>query len=284
MTATMQVGDLRVHAWRAAEPDAPVAIAAHGITGNGLSWARVAEMLDGRVTLLAPDLRGRAGSREAPPPYGIARHADDLAAILGELGIPEAILVGHSMGGYIAAVAAVRHPWRASGAVLVDGGLSREPPAGTDLDAALANLLGPALARLEMTFPDREAYRKFWQEHPAFTEWNSAADEYTQADLIGTGPYRSSCVPDAVRTDGRQFLADPDVLAAIHHLPVPGILLYAERGLLNEAPGLYGGPSMESLKIPARLVPDTNHYSILLTDKGARAVAEEILRFSRRSG
>ena len=71
MTASIRVGELRIHVWRAAEPDAPVAIAAHGITGNGLSWARVAELLDGRVTLLAPDLRGRAGSRHAPGPYGI---------------------------------------------------------------------------------------------------------------------------------------------------------------------------------------------------------------------
>jgi pimeloyl-ACP methyl ester carboxylesterase len=284
MTESMQVGDLRVHVWRAAEPDAPVAIAAHGITANGLSWTRIADLLDRRVTLLAPDLRGRAGSRDAPGPYGIARHADDLAMILDELGIPEAVLVGHSMGGYIAALAAVRHPWRASGAVLVDGGLSREPPPGTDLDAVLAGLLGPALARLDMTFPDREAYRKFWQQHPAFTEWSPAAEAYLQADLVGTGPYRSSCVPDAVRTDGREFLADPEVLAAIHHLPVPGILLYAERDLMNEAPGLYGGPGTADLEIPTRLVPDTNHYSIMMSDKGARAVADEIVRYSRPSG
>ena len=87
-----------------------------------------------------------------------------------------------------------------------------------------------------------------------------------------------------MRTDGREFLADADVIAAIHHLPVPGILLYAERGLMNEAPGLYGGPSLESLEVPARLVPDTNHYSIMMSDKGARAVADEIVRFSRRPG
>jgi pimeloyl-ACP methyl ester carboxylesterase len=284
MTESIAVGDLTVRVWRAAEPDAPVAIAAHGITANGLSWARVAQLLDRRVTLIAPDLRGRAGSRQAPGPYGIARHADDLAAVLGELGIPEAVLVGHSMGGYIAAVAAVRHPWRATAVVLVDGGLSHPPPPGTDLDATLAALLGPALARLEMTFPDREAYRDFWRSHPAFADWTPIADAYVQADLIGTGPYRSSCVPDAVRTDGRQFLADPEVLAAIHALPVPGMFLYAERNLMNELPGIYGEQSLAGLEIPVQLVPDTNHYSILLSDKGAQAVADQILRFTRPNG
>jgi pimeloyl-ACP methyl ester carboxylesterase len=281
MTESIRVGDLLVHVWRAAEPDAPVAIAAHGITANGLSWARVAQLLDQRVTLLAPDLRGRAGSRTAPGPYGIARHADDLAAILGDLGIPEAVLVGHSMGGYIAAMAAVRHPWRATAVVLVDGGLSKPPPPGTDLDAALAALLGPAMARLEMTFPDREAYRDFWRRHPAFAEWTPIADAYIQADLVGTGPYRSSCVPEAVRVDGTQFLGDPEVLAAVHALPVPAMFLYAERDLLNNTPGVYGTESLAGLEIPSQLVPDTNHYSILLADHGARAVADQITRFAR---
>src|SRR6266487_5585921 len=115
MRESIRVGDLLVHVWRGTEPDAPVAIAAHGITANGLSWARVADLLDGRVTLIAPDLRGRAGSRDAPGPYGIARHADDLAAILEELGVPEAVYVGHSMGGWIAAVAAVRSEERRVG-------------------------------------------------------------------------------------------------------------------------------------------------------------------------
>jgi len=283
MTESMRVGDHLVHIWRAAEPDAPVAIAAHGITANGLSWGRVAELLDRRATLLAPDLRGRAGSRDAPGPYGIARHADDLAVILDDLGVPEAVLVGHSMGAYIAAVAAVRHPWRATAVVLVDGGLSHPPPPGTDLDDALAALLGPALARLDMTFPDRDAYRKFWQAHPALADWTPVADAYVQHDLIGTGPYRSSCVPDAVRTDGRQFLGDPEVLAAIHTLPVPGILLYAERGLMNDVPGVYGESSLAGLSVPVRLVPDTNHYSILLADKGAQAVADQIARFAGRT-
>jgi hypothetical protein len=144
----------------------------------------------------------------------------------------------------------------------------------------LVALLGPALARLDMTFPTREAYREFWRGHPAFADWTPAADAYVQHDLVGTGPYRSSCVAEAVRVDGREFIADPEVLAAIHALPVPGVLLYAERGLLNQVPGAYDEARLAGLPIPAVPVPDTNHYSILLSDQGARAVAEHVLRFA----
>src|SRR4051794_8675431 len=103
MTASIRVGGQLVHVWPGTRPDAPVVLAAHGITANGLSWGPVAEQLDGAVTLLAPDLRGRAGSSHLPGPYGLARHADDLAAILDDRGVRQAVLVGHSMGAYVAA-------------------------------------------------------------------------------------------------------------------------------------------------------------------------------------
>ncbi|HEV7898449.1 MAG TPA: alpha/beta hydrolase [Planosporangium sp.] len=280
-----RIGDLLVHVWPAATAaeisgtDAPVVVAAHGITANGLSWARVAQLLEGRVTLVAPDLRGRAGSRDAPGPYGIGRHADDLIALLDALDTERAVLAGHSMGGFVAAVAAARHPERVSGVVLVDGGLTFGTPPGTDLDAVLAAVLGPAIARLDMTFPDREAYRRFWQEHPAFAgSWTPEVEAYIQHDLIGAGPYRSSCVAEAVRTDGRQVLVDAETLGAIHALAVPGVLLYAERGMLDNPQPLYDAQRVAGLAIPALAVPDTNHYSILIGDKGAAVVAEHILR------
>jgi pimeloyl-ACP methyl ester carboxylesterase len=239
----------------------------------------VAEHLGGAVTLLAPDLRGRAGSRALPGPYGLARHADDLAAILDDRGVRQAVLVGHSMGAYVAALTAVRHPTRAVGVVMVDGGLSFPLPAGTDPHDVLAAILGPAIQRLDTAFPSREAYRQFWRAHPAFRfDWSSSVDAYLQHDLVGTGPFRSSCVAEAVRVDGAQMLADPTATAAIHALPVPSVLLYADRGLLDQTPGAYGAESLTGLEVPVERVPDTNHYSILLGATGAATVAERILR------
>jgi pimeloyl-ACP methyl ester carboxylesterase len=278
----IRVGDLLVHVWPAARSDAPYAVAAHGITANGLSWARVADLLDGEVSLVAPDLRGRAGSRDAAGPYGLARHADDLVAVLDELGVPDALFVGHSMGAFVATRAAVRHPARTTGVVLVDGGLGFPPPPGTDLDALLTAVLGPAMARLEMEFPTRDAYRQYWQAHPAFAgEWPPWVDAYIQHDLVGTGPFRSSCVAEAVRVDGTQMLGDPAAHAAIHALPAPGVLIYAERGLLDEAPGAYTEQRLAGLEIPAVLVPGTNHYSILVSDAGAKVIADHIRAQSR---
>ncbi|MFF3918582.1 alpha/beta fold hydrolase [Streptomyces sp. NPDC001852] len=79
-------------------PDRVQALALHGITANGLSWARVAHHLPGRVTLAAPDLRGQGRSGRVPGPYGIPVRADDMAAVVDTLGVERVGLTGHSMG------------------------------------------------------------------------------------------------------------------------------------------------------------------------------------------
>ncbi|MET8702315.1 alpha/beta hydrolase [Kitasatospora sp. NPDC004723] len=278
-------GQLSVLRWPAAVPGAPTVVAVHGITANGLAWFEVARRIAGRATLLAPDLRGRGASRDLGGPYGLARHADDVAALIGGLDLGPTVVVGHSMGAWVAALAAVRHPELVGRVVLVDGAVSFPPPEGVSEGDALAAVLGPALARLSMTFPDRQAYREFWQRHPAFAAgWSAGIDAYTQGDLVGAEPeLRSSCVLAAVETDGAQVLLDRDAAAAVHRLPCPGELIWAERGLLDQPQGLYDEKRLAAVgldrthPVPASGVPDTNHYSILWGGAGAEAVARAVL-------
>src|SRR3712207_2398670 len=83
-------GDLATLHWPAESPGAPVVVLVHGITGNGLSWARVAVGLGADVEVFAPDLRGRAGSATLPGPYGIRTHAEDVLALLDAVGARQA--------------------------------------------------------------------------------------------------------------------------------------------------------------------------------------------------
>jgi pimeloyl-ACP methyl ester carboxylesterase len=276
-------GKLAVSRWPADDPGAPVVLALHGITANGLSWARVAHHLAGRVTLVAPDLRGRGRSGRLPGPYGIAAHADDMAAVVETLGVQRVVLTGHSMGAFTAALTAVRHPHLLTDLLLVDGGVGFPVPAGLDPDALITSVIGPAMRRLSMTFPDREAYRAFWQEHPAFAAcWSPWVDAYIQRDLVGEEPeLRSSCSLEAVRTDGVDQLG-AEVSGAVHRLPRPAVLLWAERGLMDEPQGLYdeqrlAAAGLDPELVRTRLVPGTNHYTIIIGDEGARIVARHLL-------
>ncbi|MFJ3687616.1 alpha/beta fold hydrolase [[Kitasatospora] papulosa] len=278
-------GELAALRWPARDAGAPVVVALHGITANSLSWGAVARLLAGRVTLVAPDLRGRAGSSGLPGPYGIAAHADDAAALAGALGQDRVVLTGHSMGAFVAALAAVRHPDRFGPVVLVDGGFGFPAPTHLSADELMTAVIGPAMDRLSMTFPDRDAYRSFWRAHPAFAgdAWSPEVDAYIQRDLTGEEPaLRSGCRLEAVRTDGVGLFQD-EVLAAAGELPGPAVLLWARRGLMDEEQGLYdesrlaaaGQPGTNVTAVP---VEDVNHYTVLTGDKGAGEIAGALLR------
>ena len=278
-------GSYAVTRWSGPEvtEQAPTVIAAHGITANSLAFAPLAEALP-EVDLVAPDLRGRGRSREVGGPYSMAAHADDLVRTLDELGVERATLLGHSMGGWVVATAAVRHPDRFGGVVIVDGGLGFPLPEDTDLDEFLGALLGPAMAKLRTVYASREEFLKPWRTHPSFQDggYTPEVEAYLLRDIIGAEPeLRSSGVLDAVRGDAADQLQNPEVISAIHRLPVPATFLHAERGLLNEPVGLYSPELVATAKladagVDVRFVPGTNHYSILLGDRGIAAVAEAV--------
>jgi lipase len=277
-------GALRVGEWGPDDPDAPTVIAVHGITGSHLAWAVVAEALP-EVRLIAPDLRGRGRSAGLPAPYGMARHAADIEAVIEALDLPPAMLVGHSMGGFVALVTAHLYPGRFSEVLLIDGGLPLAIPAGISRDDLLAATLGPAAARRSMTFPDRAAYLEFWKQHPAFaSDWSQAVVDYVNYDLTGTEPeLRPSPSFDAVKADSMELYGGESVLAALAGMRHPVTLMTAPRGLLDQTPGLYSPSEIERWRaeLPAVTileVPDVNHYTIVMGAAGASAIARQVRR------
>jgi len=94
------------------------------IQGLGLSsrfWFDVPAMVraeTGRTTVVV-DNRGTGQSDRVRRPFRIGDMADDVAAVLDEAGIPQAIVVGISLGGMIAQEVALRHPHRVAGLVLM---------------------------------------------------------------------------------------------------------------------------------------------------------------------
>lgn len=82
----------------------------HGWGGDGREWSPHAESLADRFRVIVPDLRGHGRSEVPDRANTPAEMADDLAALLGRFGTVPAVVVGHSMGGQVVNLLAVRHP------------------------------------------------------------------------------------------------------------------------------------------------------------------------------
>ena len=264
----------------------PCLLALHGITASHMAWPSVIKHLPEDLRVLAPDLRGRGANSELPAPYGFDTHADDFRATLDHFGVSRAVLVGHSLGAYLALAFAHRHPDRVRGIVLVDGGIARPRPPGLSPEQTIKAVLGPALARLEMRFEDAEAYRRFWQAHPAFQDdgaWNPDVQDYIDYDLIGEPPtMRSRVRAEPVMADA-YALMEPSMVTLIDEITAPMLLLTAPRGLLNQPEPLM--PVTAVADKVARLpqlahaeITDTNHYTIV-TGSGQQRTAAAITQF-----
>lgn len=261
-----------------------VVLAIHGITANSRAWLAPARRLAGTVRLLASDLRGRGESRALPAPYGIAVHVEDHLALLDHAGVSEpVVVVGHSLGAYIAARLAADHPDRVKALVLVDGGLTAPAPAPVDPVAFLDAFLGPALSRLRMTFATPEAYVAWWGAHPAFQGGDYDPDDlaaFAAHDLVGREPELRPGVNEAsVRGDAAEMF---EMGEPAHRLEVAAALLSAPRGLLDE-PRPLQPPELVAAWVseaPAtrrgELVPDVNHYTIVFGERGSSATAEAV--------
>lgn len=99
----------------ASAPGAATIVMLHGYTGSKENWYRLARRLRGRHRLVIPDLPGWGDSpRDPDADFGYAAQASRVAAFIRTLiaatGNRPVVLLGHSMGGGIAAVVAARHP------------------------------------------------------------------------------------------------------------------------------------------------------------------------------
>ena len=103
--------------WVYVERDADVANATtivmiHGFTGSKENWYPLARELRGRYRVVIPDLPGWGESQRKPgADYGFVAQAERVAVFIRAVspGKP-VVLLGHSMGGGIAALVAARHP------------------------------------------------------------------------------------------------------------------------------------------------------------------------------
>lgn len=162
---------LAAQRWRPDVPTGPPVLLLHGAMDRADSFARTARRLDGR-DVVAVDRRGY-GCSAGSGPTDVSGHADDVCAVLDELG-GAWVLGGHSLGGTVALAAA------ASGHPGVLGIATFESPAPWFEPDALARVGGGALEVADVDGPD-DAAEFFFRLMVGDDAWNRLGEPFRSA-------------------------------------------------------------------------------------------------------
>ncbi|MFB7895938.1 alpha/beta hydrolase [Streptomyces sp. JH002] len=95
----------------AEQGDGPLVLLVHGFPQFWWTWRhQISALAEAGYRAVAMDLRGVGGSDRTPRGYDPANLALDVTGVIRSLGEPDAALVGHDLGGYLAWTAAVMRP------------------------------------------------------------------------------------------------------------------------------------------------------------------------------
>jgi len=142
----------------------PPLVLLHAGIADRTMWEDVMPMLAGRFRVIACDLRGFG---ETPLPDGPFVYAADVAAMLDELGIERAHVIGVSMGGHVALDLALARPDLVDRLVLVGAGID-----GWDHEATLREAWAEEEAAFERGDLDEVAWMnvRTWLDGPGRDE------------------------------------------------------------------------------------------------------------------
>jgi len=236
----------------------------HGITANCRCWDVMAESLIPEHRVIGMDLRGRGLSEKPSTGYSIEHHCRDILAVLDELGLERAVIMGHSLGAFISLVFSAQHPERVDGIILVDGGGKLSAAHREKVFAGIK----PSLDRLGKVFPSFEEYLSVMKAAPFLNPWTSALDTYYQYDIEEVqGGVRSRIQPEHIQEEALN-LTKVDVSQFYRKVVCPVLILRATEGLLAPDDILLPEDVVDKMvrEIPnANCVDleDTNHFSVI---------------------
>jgi pimeloyl-ACP methyl ester carboxylesterase len=232
--------ELAVYEWPG---DGPPVLFAHANSFHGRCWGPVAARLPGRRRV-AFDLRGHGGSDKPAPPYSWPDFAADLVALARALDIAGAVGVGHSLGGYAAALAAASAPEHFRALLLIDPVILPPELYG----ARIPGVHGAARRRNHWPSPGA-FYERLHARHP-FSRWEPAAlHAYCDHGLVRNPSghdYVLAC-PPAVEADIYHASTEHAIFDAIATVRLPVTVVRGHPHALNPAEDFAASPTWPGL-------------------------------------
>jgi pimeloyl-ACP methyl ester carboxylesterase len=234
-----------------ADAKAPPLVLLHGGVGGITMFGPNLPALAGGRRVIAVELQGHGHTADIDRPLRYELMADDIAALLAQLKIAQADVMGYSLGGGVALQVAIRHPQLVRRLVVVSEPIKRTG-FFPEVQAAFDHM-GPQAAAAMKQSPLATMYPN--------VNW---ATLFTKIGDMERQNYDWSDDVRKITSPTMLIFADADAVTPAHIMEMWGLLGGGKRDA-----GLDG-----SGRPPGRLaiVPGTTHYDILSTDAVARLV------------
>jgi pimeloyl-ACP methyl ester carboxylesterase len=198
---TIQTGGATLHVMVGGR--GPAVVLLHGFGDSGAMWAPLAARLAAKHTVVVPDLRGMGLSSHPAGGYDKWTQAGDIRAVLDQLGIDRAAIVGHDIGTMVAFAYAARYRDKTERLVVMDAPVPGVPP----WEQLVRN---PLLWHFSFGGPDAERLVAGRERIYLDRFWNEFAGDPKKVDEA-TRVYYSKLYarPGAMHSAFAQFLAFP---------------------------------------------------------------------------
>ncbi|MFU2016089.1 alpha/beta hydrolase [Peribacillus butanolivorans] len=239
-------------------------IAIHGLTGNHKQMHYYAEMLKGEYRVISIDLRGRGNSSETDEQTSLFKHAEDIIALIQELDIENPILMGYSMGAFIAAVVASKLNNQVKGLILLDG-------AATSTQQQ-RDIVQPSLGRLSKKYESQKSYvieiKEIYNRLGVkWTDHLQSVVEYEVHEVDGGWENKSSQYSILADFNSFYSFVPKEVCTQIN---CKTLLVYAS-GKIGEFPPLFYEEAYEDTKKYTAdietIVSKCNHYTMVFENR-----------------
>jgi len=236
----------------------------HGLTANCRCWDLIASSLVPENNILAMDLRGRGLSDKPVSGYSLQHHIQDIFCVLDNIRQEKIVLMGHSLGAFIALAFAANYPERTEKIILMDGGGQLTQDQWDKVTLAIK----PSLDRLGQVFPSFAAYVANMKLAPFLQPWSQALEDYFRYEAESVeGGVRSRINPANILEEAQNIRQE----APSQYYPkvtCPVLILRATDGILSNDDLVLPESAVDRMvsEIPNARRADingTNHFSIL---------------------
>jgi len=251
------------------EGNGPPILLVHGVGGSRYVWAGLIERLKSEFTCISYDLRGHGESPKPDGAFGLDDLVADLERLRTCLGCGRAHVIGHSLGGMVAAAYARRHPDR-----VISVGLLSTVAGRSEEERARTRTVMDKMAR-EGAASALEILVRRW-----FTDAFIAA----HPGLVEARKRQVREIDPKIYLNAFAIYADTEMLPWLHELAAPALVMTGDQDL---------GCSPRHNKIMAERLPNARlvildglRHGILLEAPGrvAQAVTDFLYEWVPNAG